>query len=167
MFLLSGMKKMIQRMVKNNKKKVPVYIPVLHGNLLIGRTALITGGTSGIGFSIAKVFLQNGATVVITGRNQERLDLAVNQLKEINCSVYGFVLDCADTKSFQVRFLEIVQNLNNIKIDILVNNAGINKGSVFGNTTEEDYEDILNSNMKGTFFISNCCSIYEGKQYSG
>lgn len=160
MFLLSGMKKMIQRMVKNNKKKIPVYIPVLHGNLLIGRTALITGGTSGIGFSIAKVFLQNGATVVITGRNQDRLDSAVNQLKEISCSVHGFVMDSADTKSFQARLLEIVHHLQNTKIDILVNNAGINKGSVFGNTTEEDYEDILNSNMKGTYFLSQTVAQY-------
>ena len=60
----------------NAERKVPVYVPALMSDLLKGRRALVTGGTSGIGFAIADAFLSSGADVIITGRNNERLRLA-------------------------------------------------------------------------------------------
>ena len=61
------LKKICNCLINRLKKKVPVYIPVLEGEFLKGRMALITGGTSGIGYSIAEAFIRNGANVVITG----------------------------------------------------------------------------------------------------
>jgi 3-oxoacyl-[acyl-carrier protein] reductase len=164
MSFLSKIKKNFQIITRKLKKKIPVYIPVLQGSLLCGRTALITGGTSGIGFSIAKVFLQNGATVVITGRSQERMDTAVNELRETRDCVSGFVLDNSNIKTLQIGFQEIVQRMQNSKIDILVNNAGINKGSTFGRTAEDDFDEIINSNLKGAYFLSQIVSQYMKEQ---
>lgn len=70
------------------ERKEPVYIPKLQGSLLAGRTALITGGTSGIGLAMAEAFLSNGAAVVITGRSQSRLDEACSLLKD-KCKTGG------------------------------------------------------------------------------
>ena len=66
------------------KRKVPVYVPVYESNILKGRVALITGATSGIGFSIANSFCKNGCTVVITGRSENKLQKAKEQLEKNN-----------------------------------------------------------------------------------
>ena len=66
-------KKLIKKIKNNFSKKIPVEYPVLNGNLLENRVALITGGSSGIGFAIAKVFLKQGCSCIITGRNEKRI----------------------------------------------------------------------------------------------
>ncbi|MCD8290795.1 MAG: SDR family NAD(P)-dependent oxidoreductase, partial [Prevotella sp.] len=72
-------------LVESRKEHVTANVAVLAPNeLLAGRTALITGGTSGIGFAIAKAFLRSGANIVITGRSEERLMSACNELKSQN-----------------------------------------------------------------------------------
>ena len=74
------LKKIKKHFVKVVEVKVPIYIPVYYGELLKNRYALITGGNSGIGFAIAEAFLRNGANVVISGRNQEKLSNACEKL---------------------------------------------------------------------------------------
>lgn len=124
--------------------------------LLKGRKAIVTGGTSGIGHSIAQSFLNAGATVIITGRDKNRLNSAVSSL----CSygeISGFVLDNADVTSFEGTFNKIIEK--NEKIDILVNNAGV-LGAVLPNAKEEDYDLVLNTNLKGPFFLSQMVGKY-------
>ena len=75
--------------------------------LLSGRKALITGGTSGIGYSIAQAYLNAGAEVVITGRSKNRIDDAINSLKQYG-RVSGMVLDNKDVKSIESIFTNIV-----------------------------------------------------------
>ena len=75
--------------------------------LLKGRCALITGGTSGIGFAIAKAFLEAGATCIITGRSQERLHAACQELERYG-SVYGYTLDNTDIETFDFVFQKII-----------------------------------------------------------
>lgn len=142
-----------KKLIKIQKEKV--LIPCFEGNLLNGRCALITGGSSGIGFAIAKSILKNGASVVICGRNIEKLRKAKDKL----ISIYK----CNEEK-IEVLELDIssISNIKNIlskfligrKIDIFINNAGINGGEVFPNTSEEDFDRIIGTNLKGMYFIS-------------
>ncbi|WP_459189572.1 SDR family NAD(P)-dependent oxidoreductase [Parabacteroides sp. APC149_11_2_Y6] len=122
--------------------------------LLKGRTALITGGTAGIGRAIAKAFLQSGADVVITGRTNERLVFACEELKQAGTTglVYSICMDNRDVSSFSVHIDRISEKIRG-NIDILVNNAGVLGGDI-KNVTEEEYDQILNTNLKGVFFLS-------------
>ena len=120
--------------------------------LLKGKTAFITGGTSGIGFAIADAFLSSGANVFITGRDRSRLDMAKQKLKSnhINAQIEGIVLNNSEIKQ-----LEDILNhlLETNDIDILVNNAGINGGSL-SDCSEEEYQSIMDTNLKGAVFIT-------------
>mgnify|MGYP000882741154 CR=1 FL=1 len=124
---------------------------VNHGEILKDKKILITGGSSGIGLSIAKKCIKEGAIVLITGKNEEKL----NQAKvEINsCKLKTLVWDISIVS-------EIVDNLNNAlemldgEIDILVNNAGVMNGIQFPNVTEEIWNKIYDTNSKGLFFLT-------------
>lgn len=129
-------------------------------NLLKGRCALITGGTSGIGFSIAEAFLNAGAAVIITGRSHDRIDAAIAKLPKGKLA--GIVLDNTKVDTFDNKFseiLEIIKLLGLFQIDILVNNAGVN-GQGMPNATEEEYDKILDTNLKGVFFLSQMFGKY-------
>lgn len=152
------MKNKIKKFLKLFSKKVPVNIPVLHGDLLTNRTALITGGNGGIGFEIAKNFVLNNCNVIITGRNEEQLKKCteeLNKLKKGKCKFYVF--DISKTE-------QIETNLDNIikenKIDILVNNAGVLFGNNIGNTSIKDFEDTIKINLEGTYFITQKIANY-------
>ncbi len=100
-------------------------------NLLEKRVALITGGTSGIGYEIAKAFLKAGADVIITGRNNCKIENAVKQIqyeitKKDNCQrkIYGFQLDNLNPEEFNGCIIN-VENKIGRPIDILVNNIQV------------------------------------------
>lgn len=131
-------------------------------NLLLGKTALITGGTSGIGFSIAESFINAGAVVCITGRDIKRCEKAVEQLKvktgnRNNDKIFCCEMDMLQVSSFEQVVSSVVQKMG--KIDILVNNAGINLNGSY-HCTEEAYDSILDTNLKGMFFLSRCVGEY-------
>lgn len=139
--------------------------PVIHcdvtalapNELLKGRRALITGGTSGIGFSIAESYLKAGASVSITGRNKERIDSACQKLNSIG-EIHGYVLDNTKVDSFETVFNKILLD-NNGSIDILVNNAGVNYPGM-PNVVEVEYDQVLDTNLKGVFFLSQMIGKY-------
>ena len=112
---------------------------------LSGKKAVITGGNSGIGFETAKSFKANGADVIITGRNTEKVHLAANEL-----GVKGLVSDQSDLKAID----QLVNQISEIygKIDILFINAGIAAFAPFEQVTEQHLDDIMNINFKGAFF---------------
>ena len=135
-------------------------VSMASNELLKGRCALITGGTSGIGFSIAEAFIKAGVTVIITGRSQERIDTALSKLPK--GKFFGIVLDNTKVDSFESKFsniLEMLKNSNIFQIDILVNNAGVN-GKGMPNATEKEYDNILDTNLKGVFFLSQMIGKY-------
>ena len=152
MSLKSILKKKLVRIVKEK-----VTIPCLEGHFLEDRCAFITGGSSGIGYSIAESFLKNGATVIITGRDEKKLQTAKNKLiSSCNCDdkkIITGVLDISKIDLIKPTVLDIIKNVNK-KVDIFVNNAGVNGGNTFPNTTEEEYDKILDTNLKGLYFIS-------------
>jgi len=153
----------IKRILRRNAKKlfrkfqrtVPVCVPVIQCDWLKGRAALITGGTSGIGFATAEAFLRSGASVVITGRSESRLNDARERLAKIAGAerVACVVMDSADVSSIDAGFEKIIALPLPSKINILVNNAGVAKGC-FGNMREADYDMVLNTNLKGAYFLS-------------
>lgn len=153
-----GIKSLVKRKLQKEIIK-PVYVPISEGDILKGRTVLITGGTSGIGYAIASGCLKNGANVIITGRNQERLNEACEKLGEVlkeSTSQYvtGEVLDISRQNTIEYKLKEIVNNVPDKVIDVLVNNAGILKGDNLGKTDEESFDDVIGTNLKGTYFMS-------------
>lgn len=163
-------KQLIKRSLKILFAKRPVYVTAQitqlgQSELLKGRGALITGGTSGIGYAIADAMLNAGASVVITGRSEERLKMAVEKLSAVSLDrknrVYGMQMDNSNTQSFKPSFESIEkQNQNSgISISILVNNAGV-QGAQFGTALEEEYDAVLDTNLKGAFFLSQIVAHY-------
>ena len=144
-------------------KKVTASIITLAPNeLLKSRVALITGGTSGIGFSIAKAFLNSGASVVITGRSEYFLQNSCKELNpngRFNGKLFGIVMDNTKISTFESTFNEVLSMLDKRQIDILVNNAGILGGHI-SNATEEEYSQVLDTNLKSVFFLSQLVGKY-------
>lgn len=114
---------------------------------LNGKIALVTGGNSGIGLATAKIYAQEGASVVITGRNQNALDEAVSQ---IGGRAYAIKSDVSRLVDLDRLFGEIRTKYG--KIDILFANAGIALLAPFESVTEEFYDNHFDINVKGLFF---------------
>jgi NAD(P)-dependent dehydrogenase (short-subunit alcohol dehydrogenase family) len=120
---------------------------------LNGKVALITGGTTGIGYATALLFLQNGAKVTITGRAKETGEEAIRKLKRHGfkaCSfVQGDVSKSADAKKM------IEETLRQYgKLDVLFNNAGIWISGAAEKTSETDWDKVIDINLKGCFLCS-------------
>lgn len=159
----SLIKKVILPILEGEVKNVyPQIVTLAPNELLKDRTALITGGTSGIGFSMAEAFLNAGAKVIITGRSEDKIQIACEQLKDKNKSyinrVFGCVLNNIDIQSFEATFLRILE-LSQSPINILVNNAGLVGGEI-ATVSEELYDTILDTNLKGMFFLSKLVGTY-------
>lgn len=129
-----------------------VNTPVYSGNLVEGKIALVIG-VGGIGSAIASELLRNGADIIITGRNQDKLDRIQKELSAIQAdkSVDAFVLDVSDISSIS-ESIETAWNLHG-KIDILVYSAGVHCSDVFGDVTEPTWDLVLNTNLKGMYFV--------------
>jgi NAD(P)-dependent dehydrogenase (short-subunit alcohol dehydrogenase family) len=114
---------------------------------LEGKTAVITGATEGIGFATAKLFVQEGAYVFITGRRQKKLEEAVKAIGTNVSAVQGDVSKLADLD----RLYETVSKVKG-RIDIIFANAGVGEFVPFGAVTEEHFDKLFNINVKGTLF---------------
>lgn len=138
----------------------PKVISLSPNKLLLGRIALITGGTSGIGYEIAKSYVNSGASIIITGRKQERIDEAVEKLKAetSNTQVFGIQLDNMKVPEFKEK-LNLALSLVQSPIDILVNNAGV-LGCYFSDGKEDEYDMVMDTNLKGVFFLSQVMAHY-------
>jgi NAD(P)-dependent dehydrogenase (short-subunit alcohol dehydrogenase family) len=115
-----------------------------------GLTALITGGGSGIGFATAKLFLEAGANVVITGRTQSTLDEAAEMLNggtHLKC-VVGDVSSEGHVKLMVASALQTFQ-----KLHFLINNAGVFSGGPLLQMEEDDFDYNINTNLKGTWLM--------------
>lgn len=112
-----------------------------------GKNAVITGGGSGMGFAMAKMLVEGGARVVITGRSQATLDAARERLGENAVAVRGDVASLVDLDALADR---VKGELGTI--DALFVNAGITALTPFELTTEETYDELFAVNVKGAFF---------------
>jgi heavy metal sensor kinase len=114
---------------------------------LEGKIAVVTGGNSGIGLATAKLLRQQGATVAISGRDQETLDAAS---KEIGDGTLALRADISSPHDLDAFFATVLKAFGNI--DILFANAGVAKFAAIGDTTEEFFDEIFGINVRGTFF---------------
>lgn len=116
-------------------------------NDLQGKVALVTGGNSGIGLATAKAFAEEGAKVIISGRNQEKID---NAVKEIGHEALGIQADVSNLNDLDKMYSEIKKYHESI--DILFANAGVAEFVPVNDVTEEHFDRLVNINIKGTFF---------------
>ncbi|MBA3661701.1 MAG: glucose 1-dehydrogenase [Gammaproteobacteria bacterium] len=114
---------------------------------LKNKVAIITGGNSGIGKGIAKHFLAEGAQVVIFGRNQQSLDQAKEELGDPLLVVQG---DVTNTQHLENLYKQTLLQYG--QCDILVANAGVGERIHIDNATEENFDRMVDSNYRGTFF---------------
>ncbi len=129
---------------------------------LTGKVALITGGGTGIGLGISKAMIEAGATVVITGRREDVLKEAVTHLAH---KAHYKVNDITDKAGLPA----LVSNIENTigPIDILVNNAGIHLKKEAQDTTDEEFERILQTNLLSVFALTRECATGMIKRKSG
>jgi NAD(P)-dependent dehydrogenase (short-subunit alcohol dehydrogenase family) len=114
---------------------------------LEGKVAVITGGNSGIGLATAKRFRDEGARVVIAGRDRKTLDDAVNSLGK---DVLAVRTDVAQLPEIDTLYAEVSKKLG--KMDVLFVNAGVAKFGGFADTTEKIYDENFDINTKGAYF---------------
>lgn len=112
---------------------------------LENKTAIVTGGNSGIGYAAAAELVSRGAQVIVTGRNKEALAKAETEL-----NVTGIVADQSDLKSIDNLVEEVKEKFG--KIDIVFLNAGIASFSPLESAPEDHYDSIMNVNTKGVYF---------------
>ena len=129
------------------------------------KTAIVSGGSKGIGKAIALKYAEAGANVIICSRKKDNLDIAVAEAKSSGLDIVGIECNTGDTKSIQHVVDHTIEKFG--KIDILVNNAAANPyyGPIL-NSEDSHWEKIWDVNVKGYFnFIKACSSSMEQHQY--
>src|SRR5947209_1434057 len=117
-----------------------------------GEVALITGGSRGLGLEIAQAFGDAGATVVITARREQWLNEAEQYLKGRGITVYSFICDVANVSSVEQVAQQTLETCG--KVDVLVNNAGLTWGAPAETMPLERWQQVIDANISGTFFMS-------------
>lgn len=113
------------------------------------KVAIVTGGGSGLGFAIAQKFVDNNITTIIAGRNSEKLNAAKIQLGKL---CFALPCDVSDLKSIPPFVQNILTQFG--QIDILVNNAGINMKKDFTAVTDEEFQEVITTNITAVFVMS-------------
>jgi NAD(P)-dependent dehydrogenase (short-subunit alcohol dehydrogenase family) len=130
---------------------------------LKGKRVLVTGGSKGIGKDIALAFAQAGSVVTITGRGEEALRETLQALQTYQPECFIAQADMQQTKEVLAMVEDAADKMGGI--DILVNNAGTNIAKPAWDVTEDDWDRVLDTNLKGAFFCSQRAAKYmaEGK----
>lgn len=150
-------KKIFKTVIKElfPKKKIAIPQIVYSDKMLDGKIALITGGSSGIGFSIAEEFIKNGCKVIICGTNENKL---INAQKKLGSNSKYIVLDVKKINEIESKILDSFEMFEERKIDILVNSAGVGVKSNYFEMNEKEFDNIMDINLKGTFFMTQITS---------
>jgi len=131
---------------------------------LKGRVAIVTGAATGIGLATAKLFLERGASVVICDLNREKLDAAVAELSKLGAA-RGYIADVAERAQCDGLAEKVRSEFG--RIDILVNNAGITADAQFYKMTEDQWDRVLNVNLKGCFNMAKAVILQMMEQKYG
>jgi gluconate 5-dehydrogenase len=118
---------------------------------LAGKVALITGAYRGLGFAIARGMAQAGATVILNGRKNELVTLAVDKLAEEGIAASACVFDVADEQAIKAADADL--EAKHGRIDILVNNAGIQRRQPFVDFKHSDWDEVIATNLTAPFLI--------------
>ncbi len=118
---------------------------------LENKVCIITGAANGIGFATAQKFSNEGALAIICDMNQEQVDLAVKNIVDAGGHAEGYVLNVTDRASIDLVVAALMARHS--RIDVLINNAGITKDARLVNMTEQQFDAVIDVNLKGVF---NC-----------
>ena len=124
--------------------------------MLKGKTAIVTGGTRGIGFAIARTYLENGANVAIAGSRQESVEKALAKLTDYEGRVMGIWPDLCDPDAVAEAFNSVKERFGSL--DILANNAGISSRTNLYDYTVEEFSKIMDLNVKAVFVCSQAAA---------
>lgn len=134
-------------------------------NDLEGKTVIVTGGNRGIGQEIAIDFAQLGANVIVIARDKDSLDKTLDILNESSGQHTVYALDMTQIDQLSKVIDDIISIYE--KIDVLVNNAGINISKPAFEIEENDWENVLDINLKSLFFISKFVGKYMAQEQRG
>jgi 3-oxoacyl-[acyl-carrier protein] reductase len=134
--------------------------------LLEGKTALITGAARGIGKSIAMKFAQEGANVAFSDLNyDENMEVTEAELKALGVDAKGYASNAASFEDSEKLINDVVNDFG--RLDILVNNAGITRDNLLMRMQEQDWDMVLNVNLKSAFNLTKAVQRTMMKQRSG
>lgn len=135
--------------------------------MLKNKVAVVTGGTRGIGYEIVRLYLENGAKVILCGSSEKSASAAVDKLKKDNNTyeVFGLGLDLKNPEEIKKEFEGIKAKLGSL--DILVNNAGISHSQSIYEYDPKDFEDIMSLNVNSVFFCSQAAARIMKEQGGG
>ncbi len=132
---------------------------------LTGKVALVTGAAQGIGKAIALLLARNGADLVVWDINLEKAEETAKEIEALGRRAIAMKVDVASLDHVERMVEAILEKLG--QIDILVNNAGITRDKLILRMTEEDWDAVLNINLKGTFNCTKTVVRHMSKQRSG
>ena len=135
------------------------------GRPLDGKVAVVTGGSRGIGSAVAALLAEHGAAVVVSGRDAVRLDRAVLELQERGAAVHGVAADAAKREDVD-RLVEATKERFG-RLDILVNNAGITRDGLLIRMKDDDWDRVMETNLRGAFLTTRAASKLMVRQRSG
>jgi 3-oxoacyl-[acyl-carrier protein] reductase len=117
-----------------------------------GRIALVTGASQGIGRACALELAKGGATVALAARNESKLAEVVTEIESAGGKGAAFALDIASEESIKAACKAVLERFG--KVEILVNNAGITRDDLMMKMKRADWDDVLNTNLTGTFLLT-------------
>ncbi len=132
---------------------------------LTGRVAVVTGGSRGIGAAIAGLLAEDGAAVVVSGRDGDRLERAVKEMEADGAAIVGVVADAANREDAE-RLVDTARRRFG-RLDVLVNNAGITRDALLVRMKDEDWDRVMDINLRGAFLMTRAASKLMMRQKSG
>jgi 3-oxoacyl-[acyl-carrier protein] reductase len=132
---------------------------------LQGKVAIVTGGTRGIGLAIATWLAEAGGAVVVSGLDATRLERAVKDLETLSVPVVGVAADAASREDAE-RVIQAARDRFS-RIDVLVNNAGITRDALLLRMKDEDWDRVMEVNLRGAFLMMRAAAKIMMRQKSG
>lgn len=117
-----------------------------------GKVALVTGSTGGLGSVFAESLAENGATVVLNGRNEQKLKKQASEFKALGYNTHICVFDVADSVQISTAIPQVIKEVGSI--DILVNNAGINLRAPLEDFDDDDWDKVIGINLTGVYKVA-------------
>jgi 3-oxoacyl-[acyl-carrier protein] reductase len=135
------------------------------GKPLAGRTAVVTGGTRGIGLAIARALAEDGASVVVSGRDAARLESAVSELEGLGAAAVGVTADQSKREDCD-RLVDAAKERFG-RIDVLVNNAGITRDQLLVRMKDDEWDQVVDTNLRGVFLMTRAAAKSMMRQKTG